>query len=122
MKLSKLTPVLYTNKLQETIDFYVNTFGFTCLAFDVHLVWAKIRLNEIDLMLSKPVAHLSFKEAIFTGSFYFLTDNVEEIWIKIKDKTKICYPIEDFNYGMREFAVYDNNGYLLQFGQEIEIN
>ena len=22
--------------------------------------------------------------------------------------------------GMREFAIYDNNGYLLQFGQEID--
>ena len=29
-------------------------------------------------------------------------------------------PIEDFDYGMREFAVFDNNGYLLQFGQEID--
>lgn len=29
------------------------------------------------------------------------------------------YPVEDFGYGMREFAIYDNNGYLLQFGQEI---
>ena len=27
---------------------------------------------------------------------------------------------EDFEHGMREFAIYDNNGYMLQFGQEIE--
>jgi hypothetical protein len=31
----------------------------------------------------------------------------------------VCYGIEDFFYGMREFAIYDNNGYLLQFGQPI---
>ena len=30
-----------------------------------------------------------------------------------------CYPIEDFHYGMREFAIFDNNGYLLQFGQPL---
>jgi len=23
------------------------------------------------------------------------------------------------DWGMREFAIYDNNGYMLQFGQEI---
>ncbi len=26
---------------------------------------------------------------------------------------------KNFSYGMREIGVYDNNGYLLQFGQEI---
>ena len=26
--------------------------------------------------------------------------------------------IETFEWGMREFAIYDNNGYVLQFGQE----
>ncbi|MFN5228579.1 MAG: hypothetical protein ACK5Q3_18600 [Planctomycetota bacterium] len=28
--------------------------------------------------------------------------------------------LEDFDYGMREFAIYDNNGYLLQFGQSLQ--
>jgi hypothetical protein len=32
---------------------------------------------------------------------------------------KIAYPMEDFEYGMREFAIYDNNGYMLQFGAPI---
>ena len=39
---------------------------------------------------------------------------------KVKDAVRVCYPIEDFDYGMREFAIFDNNGYLLQFGQEID--
>ena len=38
---------------------------------------------------------------------------------KLKDKCKVCYPIETFDYGMREFGVYDINGYLLQFGQPV---
>lgn len=29
------------------------------------------------------------------------------------------YPIENFNYGMREFVIYDNNGYVLQFGEAV---
>ncbi|NHQ72651.1 bleomycin resistance family protein, partial [Elizabethkingia miricola] len=31
-----------------------------------------------------------------------------------------CYNIEDFPWQMREFAIYDNNGYILQFGQDVE--
>jgi hypothetical protein len=37
----------------------------------------------------------------------------------LKAKTKICYSIENFEYGMRKFAIYNNNDYVLQFGQEI---
>ena len=36
-----------------------------------------------------------------------------------KTKQTIVYPIENFYYVMREFAIRDNNGYILQFGQEI---
>jgi hypothetical protein len=30
--------------------------------------------------------------------------------------------MENFEYGMREFAIYDNNDTMLQFGQEIDEN
>lgn len=54
-----------------------------------------------------------------TGSFYFNTNDVDGMWAELKDRTTICYGIEDFEHGMREFAIYDNNGYILQFGQEL---
>jgi hypothetical protein len=50
----------------------------------------------------------------------FRCDDVDAMWRQVKDQAKVCYPIEDCEYGMREFAIYDDNGYLLQFGQEIE--
>ncbi len=31
----------------------------------------------------------------------------------------MCYLIENFEYGLREFAIYDNNGDPLQFGKEL---
>ena len=38
----------------------------------------------------------------------------------LKDKVRIVYPIENFSYGMREFAIRDSGGYILQFGKPIE--
>jgi uncharacterized glyoxalase superfamily protein PhnB len=78
-----------------------------------------VQLDNAEFIISKPNDHIPFDKPTFTGSFYINTDNVDNIWDLIKEKVKICYPIENFEYGMREFAVYDNNGYLLQFGQEI---
>jgi uncharacterized glyoxalase superfamily protein PhnB len=47
-------------------------------------------------------------------------DDVDGLWQQLKHKTTIVYPLENFFYGLREFAIRDNNGYLLQFGSEIE--
>lgn len=81
--------------------------------------WAVLRKNEIELMLSLPNAHEAFDKIQFTGSFYFKLEDVDALWAQLKDKTTVVYPIENFEYGMREFAIRDNNGYILQFGQEI---
>jgi hypothetical protein len=53
------------------------------------------------------------------GSLYFRVREVDGLWLQLKDRARICYPIETFEYGMREFAIYDNNGYLFQFGEAV---
>jgi len=117
--LKKLSPVLYTLQLQESLDFYLKELGFSCLHYEPEWGWASIQLDDVHLMLSKPNDHLPFEQPLFTGSFYIYTDQVDELWEKWADKLKIAYPIENFDHGMREFAIYDNNGYMLQFGQEV---
>ena len=119
MKLFNLAPMLTTDRIKETIEFYQNTLDFECESFDEGWGWASLKKDDLNIMLGKPNAHIPFEKACFTGSFYFNTDNVNELWEKVKDKARVCYPPENFEYGMREFAIYDNNGYLLQFGQEI---
>ena len=119
MTLQKLIPILYTEQLKETVDFYEHTLGFTCVAQQDNWEWAQLQLDSVELMLSKPNQHFSFDKPSFTGSFYIKTDKVDELWEKLKNHVKVCYPIENFSYGMREFAIYDNNGYIIQFGQEI---
>lgn len=120
MKVTDLRPMLWTENLQETIDFYAGTLGFACGERNDDWDWATLWIDDVSLMIAKPNAHSAYEKIGFTGSFYFTTDDVDAMWEKVKDNAKVCYPIEDFEYGMREFAVYDNNGYLLQFGQEIE--
>ncbi len=56
---------------------------------------------------------------MFTGAIYIHMDGIDELWEKVKDRAEVCFPVQNFDYGMREFGIYDNNGYLLQFGQQI---
>ena len=70
-------------------------------------------------MLSAFNAHEGDVAARFTGSLYLRCDDVDAWWERLKDSTRVCYPIEDFAYGVREFGIYDGNGYLIQFGQRL---
>lgn len=119
MTLTGLRPILWTNEMEETIDFYTTILGFTCGERNDDWGWAALQKDGVEIMIARPNAHTPFDKPVFTGSFYLNTDHVDEWWEDLKGKTRVCYAIENFDWGMREFAVYDNNGYLLQFGQEI---
>jgi len=119
IKFNKISPIIYTTDIENTINFYVNLIGFNCTDFDKEIGWARVQVDNIELMISLPNAQLEFQKPFFTGSFYFNLDDVDALWQYVKEKVTVCYPLENFDYGMREFGIFDNNGYLLQFGQEV---
>ena len=119
MKLQPIVPMIWTSELQETIDFYCNILGFTCGNKNDDWGWATIHRDQCELMIAIPNEHTPFEKPSFTGTFYIKTDDVDGLWNEIKSKVKVVYDIEEFEWGMREFAIYDNNGFILQFGQEI---
>lgn len=118
----ELRPMLWTEDLIGTIRFYTDVLGFTAGEVNADWGWATLWIDDVALMIATPSEHATYDKIGFSGSLYFTTDAVDDLWQKLKDKARVCYDIEDFYYGMREFAVYDNNGYLLQFGQVIDGN
>ncbi|MEJ0090479.1 MAG: VOC family protein [Limisphaerales bacterium] len=119
MKFKELKPMLWSDKLEESIDFYTKILGFTVGEQNQDWGWASLQKDGVEIMLAKPNEHAPFNQPVFTGTFYITTDNVDEIWEALKDRVKIVYGLENFEWQMREFAIYDNNGYMIQFGQDI---
>ena len=119
MTVEKIIPMLYTREIKETVDFYVQTLGFSSNAYEPGWSWASLQLDSAEIMLAIPPKEVPFEKPLFTGSFYFNVDNADEWYERLKEKAAIYYPIEDFEYSMREFAIKDCNGYILQFGHEL---
>ena len=113
MKLQSLMPVLRTHELQRSIAFYCDRLSFTCSEQTTE--WAFVGRDELTLMLALPNAHEPFDRPLFTGSLYFR----DRLWQRFQHDADVVYPLEDFDYGMREFAIRDVDGYCLQFGMEI---
>ena len=121
MRLKEVRPMLNTRDVKETVEFYTTRLGFVCESRSEEWGWASLKRDDVGVMIALPNDHEPFERPHFTGALYLYSDDVDGEWQQLKDKTKVCYPIEDFDYGMREFAIYDNNGYILQFGQELPV-
>lgn len=114
--------MLESRDLPETIKFYTGLLGFEAKGLypdDKNPCWASLSNGVVEIMFTSRNGHTTIEDTNMTGSLYFNTDNVDEVWESLKDKTTIEYPIENFDYGMREFAIRDCNGYILQFGQGV---
>jgi len=122
MRLTNVRPMLETESLRQTVEFYTELLGFTCQEYfpdAENPVWASLQRDDVEIMFTARNEHSTIEKPTMTGSLYLNPDNVDEAWEQLKDKVTIEYPIENFDYGMREFAIRDCNGYLVQFGQEI---
>jgi uncharacterized glyoxalase superfamily protein PhnB len=112
----RLTPMLRTPDLPGTLAFYRDVLGFGLASGALEQGWLALRRDGAELMLSGMNDHEGDTVPGFTGSLYLEVADVDALWDAVRDRARICYTPETFAYGMREFAVYDNNGYLLQFG------
>jgi catechol 2,3-dioxygenase-like lactoylglutathione lyase family enzyme len=120
MMFSKLTPMLRTWDINASVAFYRDVLGFTCRSQNEQWCWAHLVRDQVELMLSGPNSQEGDDAPQMTGSLYIVCNEVDELFASLQDRVEICYPIEDFEYGMREFAIYDNNGYLIQFGRPLD--
>ena len=119
MKLLEMRPMIWVDDVEATIKYYKTILCFTESHFESEWQWGWVRRDGIEIMFAKPNERAPYNGANFTGSFYFNVDNADEWYENLKDKANIFYPLEDFEYAMREFAIKDCNGYILQFGHEL---
>lgn len=119
MQLQKITPLLWVDNVRTTIDYYVSVFGFDEANFSEDPQWGVVEKHYISIMFCRPGENMGYNGPRLTGSLYLRTDDADAWWDFLKDRAEIVYPLEDSSYGMREFAVKDCNGYILQFGQTI---
>ena len=115
MHFSSLVPMLQTDDMARTTDWYVSVLGFT-LAGGSDERWCRLSRDGVTLMFMRN-DHLGPPQA--TATQYIYVDDVLALWSSIKDRCTAEWGPEEMPYGMLEFAVRDPNGYLLSFGQKV---
>jgi uncharacterized glyoxalase superfamily protein PhnB len=118
---TKIVPVLKVADLERAVGFYTGVLGFTVCwraANDGGGENCMLQAGATDLLLSTG-SQLGDKPQ-FTGTLYFHLDGVQEFFERIKDQVEIVWPLEEMDYGQREFGIRDHDGYTLAFAEARE--
>lgn len=123
MQLTALIPTLESNDLPTTINFYTQHFDFTVINSmedEQGICWVCLANQQgLEIMFKSPNTVMNYGTILLTGNLYLRADNAQPWWERLKDKVKIIYKLESFDYGMQEFAFTDNNRYVISIGSEI---
>jgi catechol 2,3-dioxygenase-like lactoylglutathione lyase family enzyme len=122
MQLQKLSLILWTKNLQETISFYETVLGFKSRSNFPN--FASLYKDNVEIMAIEPTAEPGEEENFFpkpllTGSIYIFMKDVDALWETVKNKATIKTSICNREYWMRDFSITDNNGYEIVFGEDI---
>jgi uncharacterized glyoxalase superfamily protein PhnB len=138
--LKAITLNLAVKDIKETIKYYQENFNFkvqmlvdesktifdTQIKEELNYVWAMIQKDNISIMLQS-VESLKEDVGVFFDNIgasltlYIDVENVDELYLKIKDKVNIYKEITTTWYGQREFYIKDINGYILGFSSKNNI-
>lgn len=112
MQFQRLVPMLQTDDMPRTRQWYETVLGFACVSEDAD-TWCRLERDGVALMFMRN-ANLGAPHA--TATQYIYVDDVMGLWDRLRDACKAEWGPERMAYGLTEFAIKDPNGYLISFG------
>ncbi len=138
MTFNKLTPNLAVADIKASVKFYQQNLGFNLimtvpatedgiehsLSESKDYVYALIAKDDVEIMMqqTKSFKHdvrlSQFENLGASVSFYMEIEGIEQFYEEIASKTLKSTSLKTTWYGMQEFYILDNNGYVLGFAEK----
>ena len=112
--------MIHVPDIRATMEWY-KSIGFRVLGTDEEygdLHWAMLSFGSGQVMFNADGR--SSTEDRREVDLYVKTENVDDLYQRLRERVAIREGPHDTFYGMREFIVRDLNGFWVTFGQEID--
>jgi uncharacterized glyoxalase superfamily protein PhnB len=111
-------PTLRVADLQRSIDWYTEILGFDAQGRaddDGGGEYCFVRAGSVEVLLSTG-SYLGGAPT-FTGTLYFHVKGVDALFARVRGRADVVWPLEQQEYGTREFGIRDPDGYMLAFAE-----
>ena len=114
MKADCSATIFHVSDVETSIKYYVDVLGFSVDFRYKNL--ASVEYDAVLVYLSGPGQDV--KKAVGQGSIYIFCDEVDQYFQDIAAKgAEVVIAPDDRPYGMRDFAIKDQDGNIITFGK-----
>ena len=117
-----VVPMIHVPDVSATVDWYTS-IGFKLIRHneeDGEINWAKLLFGNSELMINAGGKRSDNHRR--DVDLYITTDNVDDLYRRLKGRVQVVEDIYNAFYGMREFIIRDINGFWVTFGQPVQTN
>ena len=116
-KFTSLTPIFSVSDLSKSIEFFTETLGFQLdFIYGEPQFYAGLFKDSVELHLVSK----NLRQPAGSGNLSILTNEVDDLHQKLIDaKVQIIVPLDDRDYGLRDFSCKDPDGNIIVFGTDI---
>jgi catechol 2,3-dioxygenase-like lactoylglutathione lyase family enzyme len=119
---NRILPVLIVADMQRSLDFYLRLLGFTQTGYypiESEPVRTEVRRDDVAIVLLSEPVRGPLGAPAFTGALYIFPESIDVLAGELRDKVPFAWGSADRDYGMREFAIRDPDGYTLVFAERL---
>ena len=126
MNCISLAPNIGVANVNDTVRFYTERLGFKMIMSNPaegELLWAMVSSGEVNIMFQQNEnLKEEYPELQNTGkgliTFYVRVKGLDELYNKLKGSDIIVKELAKTFYGANEFAIRDNNGYVMTITED----
>lgn len=118
----RVLPCLLVSDMRRSLDFYLETLHFVQTGYfpiASEPVHTEVRRDEVAIILYTEAVHGRDQAPTFTGALYLFPPTIDHVAEELRGKIPFAWGPEDTDYGFREFAIRDPDGYTLVFAERM---
>jgi catechol 2,3-dioxygenase-like lactoylglutathione lyase family enzyme len=117
---NRVLPCLLVADMRRSLDFYLNVLGFMQTGYypiESNPVRTEVRRDGVAIILLAEAARWTVETPAFTGALYIFPESIDRLADELRGKVPFAWGPEETEFGIREFAIRDPDGYTLVFAE-----
>jgi catechol 2,3-dioxygenase-like lactoylglutathione lyase family enzyme len=127
MDLKFINPIVFVKDIRISKAFYSEILGLKVLEDHGPFVLFE---NDLGIYQAHELAVIIWKANAPSDAdqpqghhnllFYFETNELEDVFMRIKDQVKLIHPIQRQAWGQMVFRFYDPDGHIIEIGEPLQ--
>jgi len=116
----RVLPCLLVADMRQSLDFYIKKLGFTQTGYfpiESNPIRTEVRRDDVAIILFTEALYALGDGPAFSGALYIFPESVDCLADEFRGHVTFEWEPRDTDFGLREFALRDPDGYLLIFAE-----